>query len=138
MPLWKKVQPGRSSRPKSILTGHDGSAELLAIALDGTWLATAGTDRLVRIWDPATGEHRHFLPGRAADAVLRLAVSPDGTRLASADRNGIIEIHDPTLAFPGRTMHTSSPPQILTWLPGTTTVAAGNTETLHLFHLPHP
>ena len=29
--------------------------EAVAIAPDGTWLATAGDDDTVRIWDPVTG-----------------------------------------------------------------------------------
>ena len=56
MPLWKKVPPDRSARLRSILTGHNGSVEAVAIAPDGTWLATAGDDGTVRIWDPATGQ----------------------------------------------------------------------------------
>ncbi|MFI5080642.1 MAG: hypothetical protein ACHQCE_06200, partial [Streptosporangiales bacterium] len=50
MPLWKKVPPDRSGRPRSILTGHDGSAEAVAIAPDGTWLVTTSWDGTARIW----------------------------------------------------------------------------------------
>jgi WD domain, G-beta repeat len=82
MPLWKKVQPGRSSRPKSILTGHDGSAEALAIALDGTWLATVSWDGTARIW-AADGKPRATLTGHKSP-VTGVAIAPDGTWLATS------------------------------------------------------
>ena len=37
----------------------------VAIAPDGTWLASASDDGTVRIWDPATGQLRAILTGHA-------------------------------------------------------------------------
>jgi WD40 repeat protein len=49
---------------------------------DGRWLATAGTDHLVRVWNAATGQEVRRL---AHDGVARtVAFSPDGRWLASA------------------------------------------------------
>ena len=81
MPLWKKVPPDRSSRPKSILTGHDGSVEAVAIAPDGTWLATVSWDGTARTW-AADGTHRATLTGHAG-SVDAVAIAPDGTWLAT-------------------------------------------------------
>ena len=55
----------------------------MAVAPDGSWLASAGDDDTVRIWDPHTGQTRHTLTGHTG-GVTALAVAPDGSWLASA------------------------------------------------------
>ena len=66
----------------------------MAIAPDGTWLATAGDDGTVRIWDPATGQQRATLTGHTG-AVRAVAIAPDGTWLATASDDGTVRIWDP-------------------------------------------
>jgi WD40 repeat protein len=48
----------------------------LAVAPDGSWLASASHDTTVRIWDPATGIIRYTLTGHTRP-VVALAVAPD-------------------------------------------------------------
>jgi WD40 repeat protein len=55
----------------------------VAIAPDGTWLATGDSDGTVRIWDPATGRQRATLTGHTG-SVTAVAIAPDGTWLATA------------------------------------------------------
>ena len=67
----------------------------VAIAPDGTWLATGGAD--VRIWDLASGVLRATLTGHARPVtVTRLAIAPDGSWLATdAGRpDGVVRIWD--------------------------------------------
>ena len=66
----------------------------VAIAPDGTWLASAGADGSVRIWDPATGQLRAALTGHAGP-VRAVAIAPDGTWLASGGDDGSVRIWDP-------------------------------------------
>ena len=49
---------GRGHRQeRATLTGHTGRVEAVAVAPDGSWLATGGQDGTVRIWDAATGSN---------------------------------------------------------------------------------
>jgi len=41
------------------LTGHASRVNALAVAPDGSWLASTSWDETVRIWDPHTGQGRH-------------------------------------------------------------------------------
>jgi WD40 repeat protein len=49
--IWDPV----TGTQRHTLTGHTDSVQAVAIAPDGTWLATAGDDHTTRIWDPVTG-----------------------------------------------------------------------------------
>jgi hypothetical protein len=66
-----------------ILIGRTNWILALAVASDGSWLACAGDDGTVRIWDPANGTTRHILTGHIG-RVVALAGAPDGSWLASA------------------------------------------------------
>lgn len=64
-----------------------------ALSPDGSTLATAGTDRAIRLWDVAT---RRPLRVLAADVPLSndLVFSPDGTTLAAAQGHPLDEVTD--------------------------------------------
>jgi WD40 repeat protein len=42
---------GRGRYPRATSAGHDGGVHAVAICADGTWLATASSRGIVRIWD---------------------------------------------------------------------------------------
>ncbi|WP_328507944.1 NB-ARC domain-containing protein [Streptomyces sp. NBC_00391] len=72
----------------------DGPTGPVAIAPDGSWLATSsGGDRTVRIWDRATGACTAALTGPSG-SVNGLAVARDGTWLAAAGNDGRVRIWD--------------------------------------------
>ena len=71
------------------------------MAPDGSWLASAGDDGEVRIWDPVAGIARHALTGHTR-RVSGLVVAPDGSWLASAGDDGEVRIWDPVA---GTTRH---------------------------------
>ena len=86
-------------------TGHTGAfgrllattasagVSALVAAPDGSWLASAGGDGEVRVWDPETGATHHILTGHTG-GVSALVVAPDGSWLASAG-DGEVLVWDP-------------------------------------------
>jgi WD40 repeat protein len=72
----------RKTAGGSAYTIHGRSAEFSMVALspDGRWLASAGADYSLHIWEVATGKLAHGVPGQYTPSVL--AFHPDGRRLA--------------------------------------------------------
>jgi WD40 repeat protein len=83
-------------------TGHTSGVLALAVAPDGSWLASADMSGVVRVWDPVTGTPRHTLTSHIS-GVWALGVAPDGSWLASADMSGVVRVWDP---ITGTTRHT--------------------------------
>lgn len=65
------------------LKGHGGSVNAVASSSSRKILASASSDRTVRLWDDVTGAHKRTLQGHRG-YVLDIAFSPDGNKLASA------------------------------------------------------
>ena len=79
---------------RRVLTGHVGRVTAMAVAPDGSWLASAADwDGTVRIWDVATGRERAVLTGHAT-GVAAVAIAPDGSWLAAAAGGGTVRIWD--------------------------------------------
>src|SRR5687767_11063588 len=49
------------------LKGHKGAVVAVAWSADGKALASAGTDRTIRVWDPATGRETGSVTGVARE-----------------------------------------------------------------------
>lgn len=73
--------------------GHQRAVHALAIHPDGRLLATAGDDRIIRLWDARDGSELGQLHGHF-DTVKALAFSPDGGLLASASDDLSLRLWD--------------------------------------------
>jgi WD40 repeat protein len=63
------MNPGRAAGPPEpvVLKGHTKAVSAVAWASNGKSVATAGDDRTIRMWDPATGRQTGTLPGIARE-----------------------------------------------------------------------
>ncbi|MBL8877828.1 MAG: serine/threonine protein kinase [Phycisphaerales bacterium] len=75
------------------LRGHTDEIFALAWSPDGTRLATAGRDQMIRIWDTQTWDEVAQLYGHTS-YVWSLEFSPDGSQLASASGDYTVRVWD--------------------------------------------
>jgi WD40 repeat protein len=111
---------------------HRGRVNAAAYSPDGRWLATAGLDGTVRLWD-ATGRV-HALLGHA-DPVRALSWSPDPRRprLASSGREAAVLVWDPETCRLLQTLEGHpAPVTALGWLDGKTLAALGG-QAIHVW-----
>ena len=90
------VVDSRTGTTRHELRHGNGNVTRVAWSSDGKWLATGATDKLVRVWDVATGKIEHELAGHTGTIIWSLAWSPDGTRLASAAEDKTVRLWDPS------------------------------------------
>ena len=124
---------GRCDRPAARYpTGHTSWVTAVAIAPDGTWLATASDDGTVRIWDAATGQQRATLTGHT-DQVRAVAVAPDGTWLATASGDQTARIWDPATGGISALMRVEQPLGDCSWSPSGHLLSVAGNAGLYLF-----
>jgi WD40 repeat protein len=79
--------PARISLRAPVITGYR-EVTATAIAPDGTWFATAGADRHVRLWDAETGELLSTLRQHPAP-IDEVRIVNDGHHLITASHDGL-------------------------------------------------
>lgn len=79
--------------PNGSLEGHTGAIFGVAVSKDGTMIATASSDKTIRIWDSTTKENIITLEGHTA-SIHSVAFSPNGETLISGDQDKKLLIWD--------------------------------------------
>jgi WD40 repeat protein len=82
---------------------HNGEVTAIAFSPDGKFLASAGKDHTVKIWDLENGHERVSYTGHTT-SVWAIAFSPDGTAIASGAAEPDIRLWDPMTGKDQRTI----------------------------------
>jgi WD40 repeat protein len=114
--IWWDLEQRRVVRT---VEAHSRWVRQLAVAPDGSKLASVGDDMVCRLWDAASGDQLHELRGHEertpqhfASMLYCCAFSADGTRLATGDRVGHVVVWD---VASGRQLSAVEAPTLYTW-----------------------
>jgi WD40 repeat protein/serine/threonine protein kinase len=119
---------------RAILHHEPGFLNSLAFSPDGRELLSAGQDRVLRLWDVATGELVRVFRGHTEE-VFSAVFHPDGKRIASGGRDRVVRVWDRAtgaelVQLRGHTNYVFS----LAWSPdGSTLASASGDSTVRLW-----
>lgn len=82
-----------TEKPVHVLTGHKDILYRVAFSPDGKLLATAGYDRVIKLWDTASGKEVRALKDHS-DTVYGLAFNHDGRLLLSGAADRAVKVWD--------------------------------------------
>ncbi len=121
-------------RPAHLLAGHTDLVHALDFSPDGKTLASCGYDKLIKLWDVASGKEVRTLKEHS-DSVYAVAFGPDGKLLASAAADRAVKLWD---AASGRLLYTLGEPTdwvyALAWDPrGRRLAAAGADRSIRVW-----
>jgi WD domain, G-beta repeat len=119
---------GLPAQPEHTWTAHKDIIYTLAFSPDGTLLASAGYDRIIKLWNPADAKPVRELKDHS-DTIYTVAFHPDGKLLASGSADRAVKVWDATT---GRRLYTLADPTdwvySLVWSPDRNHLAAAGVD----------
>lgn len=99
--LW---ETSTDATPVRVLQGHSNAVQALAVDRSGTWLASGGADKSVKLWNLETGEIRATYRNQS-DYVSALAVTDDGAIIAAGTLDGAVRLWSKSTRRPLRSFN---------------------------------
>jgi WD domain, G-beta repeat len=119
---------GLPAQPEHTWTAHKDSIYTLAFSPDGILLASAGYDRIIKLWNPTDAKLVRELKDHS-DTIYAVAFHPDGKLLASGSADRAVKVWDATT---GRRLYTLADPTdwvyTLAWSPDRQHLAAAGVD----------
>jgi WD40 repeat protein len=85
--IWDNSRDSSSGAHREVLVLDAEQPLSVAFSPDGKWLASAGRDKKLRVWNAVTGEER--FTAEHTDALFHVLFSPDGKRLLTTSGPGV-------------------------------------------------
>jgi WD40 repeat protein len=128
------ILDAETGQERSTLHGHRGGITALAYGPGGAWLASAGADGFIRVWDVRTRDERLAIKHVECRDI---AFSPDGRFLASAHDGGDVVLWD---AVSGRKLaglkgHAGAVSSVAFSTDGKVLASAGKDKTVRAWNL---
>src|SRR6516165_10184827 len=125
-------------KERATLKGHTFDVSTLAFSPDGKLLASTSPgamDRMIKLWDPATGEEKASFQIEARNSASCVAFSPDSKTLAAGCGDGTVRLWDVRAGKQTSTLkgHTKSVRRVAFSPDGKTLASASSDGTVKLW-----
>ncbi len=107
----------------------------VATSQDGKWIATAGADNIIHIWDATNGKPAKDLPGHSAK-INSLKFSPDSSKLLSGSVDKTLRVWDVAAGKVYAQIETPTEVNVVAWTLNGKQIAATGDAVIHQWQLP--
>lgn len=126
--LLQKPRPVPPTMKPAIYQGHADGVRTVAWSPDGRYIASAGRDMTVQVWEVTTGACIYTYHGHI-DEIWSVAWSPDSRSIVSAGSDNAVEVWEATSGYDGTTYDKHSDiVRAVSWSPNSTYITSAGDD----------